>query len=165
VGFGAVPPTQILTANLTANADGELLKRGNASSRRGAQNVETTGFARPAASRDKNKQNKKPAPRRVGLRAMMNVKHRETAFGAAGPLPERAGGEGAESQRNQRLTGIGFRSNIVLGLYIYTKNRARAPGILWEFAFPVLTTYRKSRAVDSSAGRSPQNINNGRLKD
>jgi hypothetical protein len=93
VGFRAFPPTQILTANLTANTDGELLKRGNASSRRGGQNVEINGFARPAASCGKNKQNKKPAPRRAGLRVMMNVKQRRTAFEAAGPLPERTGGE------------------------------------------------------------------------
>jgi hypothetical protein len=81
------------TANPTANADGELLKRGNASSRRGGQNVETKGFARLAATCGKNKQNKKPAPRRAGLRVMMNVKHPGTAFGAAGRSPERTGGE------------------------------------------------------------------------
>jgi hypothetical protein len=73
-----------LTANLTANADGELSKRGNATCRRGAKNVENKGFARPAASCGKNKQNKKPAPRRVGRRVMMNDKHPEIAFDAAG---------------------------------------------------------------------------------
>jgi hypothetical protein len=92
-GFRAFSPAQILTANPTANTDGELLKRGNARHRRGTKNVENKGFARPAASCGKNKQNKKPAPRRAGLRVMMNVKHRRSAFDAAGRSPERTGGE------------------------------------------------------------------------
>jgi hypothetical protein len=91
-GFPGFSPAQILTANPTANADGELLKRGNARHRRRGQNVENKGFSMSAARRGKNKQNKKPAPRRAGRRVMMNVKHRGSAFGAAGPLPERAGG-------------------------------------------------------------------------
>jgi hypothetical protein len=91
-----------LTANPTANADGELLKRGNATCRRGSQNVEITGFVRPAASRGKNKQNKKPAPRRAGLRVMMNVKRPGTALDAAGPLPDRA--EVAESKKPAKST-------------------------------------------------------------
>jgi hypothetical protein len=96
-GFWGFSPTAILTANPTANTDGELLKRGNARHRRESQNVETKGFARPAASCGKNKQNKKPAPRRAGLRVMMNVKHRRSAFGAAGQSPDRD--EVAESKK------------------------------------------------------------------
>jgi hypothetical protein len=101
-GFPGFSPAEILTANPTANTDGELLKRGNARHRRGTQNVENKGFARLAASCGKNKQNKKPAPRRAGLRVMMNVKHRGTAFGAAGRSPERAGV--AESKKPAKST-------------------------------------------------------------
>jgi hypothetical protein len=96
-GFWGFSPAQILTANPTANTDGELLKRGNARHRRGSQNVENKGFARPAASCGKNKQNKKPNPKRAGRRVMMNVKHPGPAFGAAGQSPGRT--EGGESKK------------------------------------------------------------------
>jgi hypothetical protein len=52
------------------------------------------------------------------------------------------------------LTGLGFRFNIVLEVYIYTKNSVRALGILWIISFPVSATYRKSRAVDSKPAKA-----------
>jgi hypothetical protein len=52
------------------------------------------------------------------------------------------------------LTGLGIRFSIVFEMYICRKNNAPGPGILWKISFPVLTTYRKSRAVDSGLAKA-----------